>query len=69
VILGGGVAADRLFTFVVASRGHVCDCIAFLLYTFIGRDPSSPGLRLKFKVTGRGQGLGLGVKVRIRVEY
>jgi len=25
------VAAGCLFTFVVASRGHVCDCIAFLL--------------------------------------
>jgi len=31
VILGGGVAAGCLFTFVIASCGDVCDCIAFLL--------------------------------------
>jgi len=30
VILGEGVAAGCLFTFVVASRGHLCDCTAFL---------------------------------------
>jgi len=29
MILGGGVAAGCLFTFVVASRGHLCDCTAF----------------------------------------
>jgi len=31
VILGGGVVAGCLFTFVVTSRGHLCDCTAFLL--------------------------------------
>ena len=30
VILGGGEAAGCLFTFVVASRGNLCDCTAFL---------------------------------------
>ena len=30
MILGGGVAAGYLFTFVVASHGHVSDCIAVL---------------------------------------
>ena len=37
MILGGGVAAGCLFTFVVASRGNVCDCIAFLLILTPGR--------------------------------
>jgi len=31
VILGGGVAAGCLFTFVVASRGNLYDSTAFLL--------------------------------------
>jgi len=30
VILGGGVAAGCLFTFVVVSCSHVCNCTAFL---------------------------------------
>jgi len=48
MILGGGVAAC-LFTFVGASRGHLCDSTAFLLstagsysemYTFVS--PNTP---------------------------
>jgi len=30
VNLGGGVAAGCLFTFVIALRGNLCDCTAFL---------------------------------------
>ena len=35
VILGGGVAAGCLFTFVGASRGYLCDSTAFLQYSTI----------------------------------
>ena len=38
VILGGGVAAGCLFTFVVALRGNVCDSRAFLLTRLLTKE-------------------------------
>jgi len=41
VILGGGVAGC-LFTFVGASRGHVCDSTAFLILSALPRRAPLP---------------------------
>jgi len=49
VILGGGVAAGCLFTFVVASRGHLCDCRVFSSELSAPRTGSLPDMdRLHF---------------------
>jgi len=57
VILGGGVAV--LFTFVGASRNHLCDSTSFLLYMY-GHDCSSSEIK--------SDGLGLGSGLRLSTD-